>query len=250
MKALGMCAAIGLFAAACSANSGGNNMGDDDAPMDAKVYLDAPPNVPQMITISGKTTERGLGGETNVAGVTLALYSVSNESTPMTMTTSDAQGNFTLMVTTMGMPLDGYLLATKSGYVDLYMYGTGPFIGDFTDANLNMITPGNKDFLSSLAGGNQMAGKGLIGLQVRDASGNPVAGATVSSSPASGSYHYTGSNGLPDSAATATSADGVAFMFNVPSGAITVTATKSGITFHPHVVKAPADKMTTTSVTP
>ena len=155
MKALGMCAAIGLFAAACSANSGGNNMGDDDAPMDAKVYLDAPPNVPQMITISGKTTERGLGGETNVAGVTLALYSVSNESTPMTMTTSDAQGNFTLMVTTMGMPLDGYLLATKSGYVDLYMYGTGPFVGDFTDANLNMITPGNKDFLSSLAGGNQ-----------------------------------------------------------------------------------------------
>jgi hypothetical protein len=203
---------MGLFAIACSANSGGNNMGDDDAPMDAKVYMDAPPIVPQMITISGKTTERGLSGETNVAGVTLALYSVSNESTPMTMTTSGAQGDFTLMVTTNGMPLDGYLLATKSGYVDLYMYGTGPFIGDFTDANLNMITPGNKDFLSSLAGGNQMAGKGLIGLQVRDASGNPVAGATVSSSPASGAYKYTGSNGLPDSGATATSADGVAFI--------------------------------------
>jgi len=226
-------------------------MGDDDMPMpDAKVFMDAPPIVPQMITISGKTTERGLSGETNVAGVMLAVYASSNESTPLAMATSDAQGMFTLTVTTMGMPIDGYVLAKKGGYVDLYMYDTGPFIDSFADANLNMITPGNKDFLSSLAGGNQMAGKGLIGLQVRDASGNPVAGATVSSTPASGSYHYTGSNGLPDSAATMTSADGVAFMFNVPSGAITVTASKSGLTFHPHAVKAPADKMTTTSVTP
>jgi hypothetical protein len=246
-----MCLLVGLVA--CSNSNDGMNMGGDasmgglDGP---KVFMDAPPNVPPMITISGKTTERGLSGTTNVAGVTIAVYNVANESTPLTMTTTNAQGDFTLMITTNSMPVDGYLLATKGGYVDLYMYGTGPFIENFTDANLNMITPGHKDFLSSLAGGNQMAGKGLIGLQVRDASGNPVAGATVSSSPASGAYKYNGANGLPDSAATMTSSDGVAFMFNVPSGPITVTAAKSGLTFHPHVVKAPADKMTTTSVTP
>jgi hypothetical protein len=229
------------------------NMGDSDASvggMDAKVWNDAPPNVPQMITIAGKTTERGLGGETNVANVMLAVYASSNETTPLAMATTNATGDFSMTLMTNGMPIDGYLLAKKGGYVDLYMYGTGPFTEDFTDANLNMITPGNKDFLSSLAGGMQMAGKGLIGLQVRDAQGNPVAGATVSSSPASGAYKYTGSNGLPDSNATSTSADGVAFMFNVPSGPIQVTASKSGITFHPHTVKAPADKMTTTSVTP
>ena len=87
-----------------------------------------------------------------------------------------------------------------------------------------------------------------IGLAVVDGQGNPVQGATVSSTPAAGSYHYTDSGGLPSSSATSTSADGVAFLFNVPSGAITVSAAKSGMTFKSHVVTARADKMTTTGI--
>lgn len=41
-----------------------------------------------------------------------------------------------------------------------------------------------------------------------------------------------------------------AFMFNVPPGDATITATKSGVSFHAHLVKARADKFTTTSITP
>jgi hypothetical protein len=237
--------------AACGGGGGGNSMGDDDGPMpDAKVFMDAPPVVPQTFMISGTVTERGLNGTSPVAGVTVAAFASSNASTAVGMATTDAQGLFALTVMTNGMPLDGYLLATKSGYVDLYMYPTSPFIKNYTDADLNMITPGNKDFLSSLASGNQMAGKGLIGLAVLDMAGMPVAGATVSSTPAAGAYRYTGSNGLPSGSATTTSADGVAFMFNMPSGPITISATKSGMTFKSHVVTAPADKMTTTAITP
>jgi hypothetical protein len=236
--------------AACG-GGGGNNMGDDDGPTaDAKVFMDAPPVVPQTFTISGTTTERGLTGTTAVAGVTIAAYASSNESTAVAMTTTDAQGKFSLTVMTNGMPLDGYLLAMKSGYVDLYMYPTSPFIANYTDADLNMITPDNKKFLSDLASGEQMAGKGLIGLAVLDAAGMPVAGASVSASPAAGAYRYTGSNGLPTGSAMMTSADGVAFMFNVPSGPITISATKSGMTFKSHIVTARADKMTTTAITP
>ena len=44
-------------------------------------------------------------------------------------------------------------------------------------------------------------------------------------------------------------ADGVAFLFNVP-GAVTVTATKAGMTFRAHLVTARADKFTTTTVAP
>jgi hypothetical protein len=95
-----------------------------------------------------------------------------------------------------------------------------------------------------------MAGKGLIGLAVLDANGMPVAGATISSSPAAGAYRYTGSNGYPSGSATTTSADGVAFMFSVPSGPITVSASKSGMTFHSHVVEARGDKFTTTAIAP
>jgi hypothetical protein len=128
------------------------------------------------------------------------------------------------------------------------MYPTGPFAASTTDAGVNMMSPSNRDYLNSLAGGGQMAGKGLIGLQVRDAGGNPVAGATISSSPAS-TYRYTNSSGLPSSNATSTSSDGVAFMFNVPSGPIMISASKAGMTFKAHVVVARPDKFTTTSIT-
>lgn len=250
MKASRLCVVMCLLAA-CGSSGGGKTGDDDDGPMpDAKVFADAPPIVPQTFTISGTTTERGLSGTTAVAGVTIAAFASSNESTPVAMATSDAQGAFSISVTTMGMPLDGFLLATKSGYVDLYMYPTGAFTGNYTDADLNMITPGNMDFLNSLASGNQMAGKGLIGLAVLDAAGMPIEGAMVSSTPAAGAYRYTGSNGLPSGSATMTSADGVAFMFNVPSGPITISASKSGVTFKSHIVTARADKMTTTAITP
>ncbi len=240
-----------IFVAACGGSGGGSDSNNIDGSTngDAKVFLDAPPVVPMTIMIGGKTTETGLGGESVVANVAMAAFASSNETTPVAMATSDAQGNFTLTVMTNGMPLDGFLRATKSGYVDLYMYPTGPFAASTTDAGVNMMTPGNRDYLNNLAGGGQMGGKGLIGLQVRDASGNPVSGATISSTPAS-TYRYTNSSGLPSSNATSTSSDGVAFMFNVPSGPINITASKAGMTFKAHVVVARADKFTTTSIVP
>lgn len=242
---------VWIFVAACGGGSGGN-ASDVDASdnADAKEFLDAPPMVPPMIAIGGTTSERGLGGETIVTGVTMTAHKSSDENTALATATSDAQGKYTLNVATNGMPLDGFLKATKSGYIDIYMYPSAPFIENSMDASVNMLTPSNKDFLNNLASGGQTAGKGMIGLQIRDASGQPVAGATVSSMPASGAYRYTNSSGLPSSSVMSTSADGVAFMFNVPSGPITVMASKSGMTFQAHVVLARADKFTTTSIEP
>lgn len=239
---------IVCLAAACDTSTGGNN-GIDAGEPDAKKFEDAPPVVEGQFTLSGRTYERGLGGETAVSGVTLEVYASSDESKVIKSAMSNQAGEFSMTIMTTG-PLDGYILAKKTGYVDVYMYPTEPFEENFTDAAINMITPSNKDFLNSLAGGMQMPGMGLVGLQVRDAAGNPVMGATVSSNPASGAYKYTGSNGLPASGATSTSMDGVAFMFNVPTNApVMVTASKSGLTFKAHPIKARGDKMTVTSVT-
>lgn len=236
-----------VFAAACGGGGGSSDSNIDAANADAKVFLDAPPVVPQMITIAGVTSERGLGGTSLVSGVTMTAHASSNEGVALATATTDAQGKYSLTVTTNGMPLDGFLLAKKPGYLDLYMYPASPFIASTMDASVNMITPGNRDNLNNFAGGGQMAGKGLIGLQVRDANGMPVAGATVSSTPAS-TYRYNGSNGFPSAQATMTASDGVAFMFNVPSGPITITASKAGMSFKAHVVVARPDKFTTTSI--
>lgn len=250
MKAL----ALIVFVVACSSSGepGGGSNADVDASVntpDAKEFLDAPSNVPAMLTLSGVTSERGLSGSSNTAGVSLAVFRTNNDATPLAMATSDAQGKYTLSVTTGGMAIDGYIKASKSGYVDIYLYPAQPWFANDTDGSINMMTPGNKDLLNNFAGGNQMAGKGMIGMAVFDSAGNPVAGATVSSMPASGSAKYNGSNGIPSSSATSTSADGVAFLFNVPEN-VTVTATKAGMTFRAHPVKARPDKFTTTSIAP
>jgi len=240
-----------VFVAACggSGSNGDSAVDGSTDNVDAKVFMDAPPVVPQSIALSGVAAERSLSGETAVEGVTMAAFASSAETTQLASATTDAAGMYTITVMTTGAPLDGFIKATKSGYLDVYMYPASPFITDSTDASVNMMTATNRDFLSNLASGNQMAGKGLIGLQIRDAAGNPVTGATVSSTPASPAYRYTGSNGLPSGSATSTSADGVAFMFNMPAGPITISATKSGKTFKSHIVLARADKFTTTSIT-
>ncbi|MEO7093838.1 MAG: hypothetical protein ABI175_11350 [Polyangiales bacterium] len=239
-----------VFVVACGGGNGGDaNTDGNTSNADAKEFHDAPPNVPAMIALSGETSERGLSGTSMVATVTLGAYKIGDETTPVAMATSDAQGKYTLDVPTNGLPFDGFVKASKSGYVDIYLYPASAWIADFTDGGINMLTPSNKDLLNNFASGGQTAGKGMVGLAVLDASGNPVAGATIAATPAGGTVRYTGSNGLPSSSATMTSADGVAFVFNAPEN-VTIAAVKSGLSFHAHAVKARADKFTTTSVAP
>ena len=78
MKAL----ALILIAIGCSSNGGGEGPLEPDAQLtgpDAKVFLDAPANVPAMLTLSGTTSERGLSGTSNTAGVTLTAHRVSDD---------------------------------------------------------------------------------------------------------------------------------------------------------------------------
>ena len=77
---------------------------------------------------------------------------------------------------------------------------------------------------------------------------NPVSGATVATSPASGKSFYMNSSDEPFSTSS-TYTDGLAFLFNVPiTGAVSVAATKSGSTFTTHAVTARAGTLTTTVV--
>lgn len=246
--------ALILFLAACS-GGGGDPMssGDDgggDPTIDAPGVMDAPPsNVPAMIMLKGKTTERGISGESNTAQVALAVYKVTDETTPIATATSDAQGNYTLMVPTGGVPLDGFIKASKATYLDIYLYPAAMWIADDTDGSINMMTPSNRDLLNNFASGGQMSNKGLVGLAVFDSAGMPVSGATFTSMPMAGATKYLGGSGLPDANATMTSSEGVGFLFNADE-TVTVGANKAGMSFRTHVVKARPGTFTTTSVAP
>lgn len=248
---------IALFAAACgddkNAGNDGNGGGQKDAAENmTDAAVDAPP-APAMITLTGTATERTATMTNKVVGAKIQAFENSNETTPLAEATTNAQGNFTLVVNTGGVALNGFIKATKAGLKDTYLYPTGFIAGDLAMIPIQMLTQVNYDALSVLAQGNQLPGNGLIALQVLDGAAltsKPVAGAKVATNPAGSIVRYNLA-GMPSATATETATDGVAYVFNVPPGVnVVVSASKSGTTFSPHNMKTIADQLTTTLVTP
>jgi hypothetical protein len=235
MKTIGF---LALVMAACGGGGGGGGGGGSK---------DAPPMVPAMITVSGTATEHTLQGTMPVSGATVAAYSSAAPGTVVVMTTTDASGNYSLMLPTMGKPVDGFFKATKSGYTDTYLYAPAPLTADFSGAAVNMLTTGNFGVLFTLCGVSQDMTMGTIAVEVESAPTMTVAGATVSSTPAAAKVCYD-SGGLPSRNATATATDGIAILFNV-TGMATVSASMSGATFKSHGLNATANAFTTTLIT-
>ena len=230
-----------LFLIACGGSSE-PEVGADAA----KVFMDAPPVVSQMIKVSGTASSEGASASAPLAGVVIEFHQAADDAM-MATATSAADGTFSFELDTGGSVVDGYLKATKASFVDNYIYPTGPLQADMPHADANMIASSDFSGLGILTG--QDSANGFIAAIVMDSAGAGVAGAAISSTPASGKYAYSDSNGYP-TGTTATLADGRAFFINAPSGELTVKATKSGMTFKSHALKAHAGALTTTQLTP
>ena len=207
--------------------------------------------VAASVTISGTATSHGLAADKPITGATITIYRAADDDALLDTITA-ADGTFTLTVPTHGQALDVYLRATDPTYVDSFLYPTAPLIADFSSVPVYMMTGAAFNSLSTLAQGNQQNSNGLIAVVVEDASGTPVAGATVSSTPTATVVRYdgTGSLGLPSSTATATADDGLGYLFNEAVGVVQISASKSCAAFEPHALKAWANALTGTLITP
>lgn len=233
----------------------GNDKGSSDANTgggaDGKQFHDAPPTMASMITVSGTATARDMNGATPLAGVTIEGFRNSDEANAIAVTTTDAQGNFSLTIQTNGESLDGFLKAIKTGYLDTYLYPPYPLMMDYGMAPVIMVTQSTYDTLDTIAQGHQQPGNAFVALVVTDGA-NPVAGAMASSTPTASVTRYNAMVGayvLPSSTATSTYTDGIAYLFNVPPGQVTVNATGS-MTFASHGLKAWPDVLTTSVIVP
>lgn len=238
-----------LVAVGCGGGGGNGDGNNPDTNPGIDAAIDAPPAA-VMVTISGTVVERTSGGSSPEADVTIAAYRSSDENTALATTTSDAQGNFSLTISTNGEGIVGFLKASKTGFTTVYLYPHRPVTEDLAMVPLNMLSESTFNLLAGF--GNQQAGNGVVALIVLSGpefNSTPVEGATISTTPASNPYRYNSNTGLPTST-TATAADGIAFAFNAPAGAITVTAAKQGLSFQPTMVKSFADSITQTIVSP
>jgi len=211
--------------------------------------VDAPPNVPAMITVTGTASKRELTTMSAAAGATIGAYKNGADATPVVTTTADASGNYTLVIPTMGQALDGYIKATLTGVVDTYLYPAKPLTADFSGASINMASSQTLDALFPFCQTSQDSSKTIMAALVADAGMTAIAGATVTSTPAASKYCYQAGT-YPSGSATMTDANGIVFMLNTPPGQVTVSASKPGSTFASHDVNARAGALTTTIIQP
>ncbi len=224
--------ALGMLIGAC---------GDDGGTLDDASML------PATITISGTAKAYTASGTVPIEGVTIGAYRANDESTAVVTVTSGADGSYSLTFETNGIALDGYLKGTLPNYMDTYLYPPTPVSMEFSGATVAMLTSDIFDLLANtFCHANQTAtGRAAIAAIVLDAGLNPLAGATVGSSPAATKYCYN-KDGFPNRMATATEGDGTAYFLDLPPGRVTVNAMASGATYPTHSVLARPDVLTTT----
>lgn len=208
-----------------------------------------PNTAPDPISIAGTAFEFSIMGQTPLSGVNISAHLVSDDSMIAGPTTTGAPGTFALSAPSNDVPIDGYFLATHGDKFDTLLYPPTPVYENSDNVVVAMF---DTDLLNLLAlsGFNQdMNTYGIATVLVLDCEGNPVQGATVTSNPPAGTIAYA-ANMLPDSTATATDSSGLAFLFNVPTGTVTIDAEVGGQSLREHDVESKLQTLTTTIVVP
>ena len=230
---------LSIVIAGCGSDSSGPATGfgcvDDTLPTTAM----------PLVTVNGQILADAFSPDP-VGGAVVTAFRVGVAES-LAVDTSDTPGFYAVSITTGGTPVNGYLRVTHSGQLDTYAYPSRPLTENLT-TNVLMPTDGELTVLGSLTGVTQSGGNGFIGVVVKDCFGATVAGATVSTTPA-GTVRYN-SGGAPSASATSTSSDGVAYVFNVTPGDVTVRANGGGETLRQHVVTARAGTVTLTEIQP
>ena len=221
--------------------------GDSSGPAEGFGCVNDPPptTAPSLVTVNGSIRANALSPGP-VSNAIITAFRVGAPDT-IAIDTSNTPGDYSVSITTGGTPVNGYLKVKHSGQLDTYAYPSRPLSANLT-TNVLMPTQSELDFLGVAVGVTQSGSNGFIGVVVRDCFGATVAGASVSTSPA-GTVKYN-SNGAPSASATSTSTDGVAYVFNVAAGDVTVKANGGGETLRQHVVTARAGTVTLTEIQP
>ena len=204
-----------------------------------------PATAPPLVNVTGQVKKSPFS-PTPLAGAYVFAFR-TGDTTTLAADTSNTPGFYSLSITSEGAPVNGYVRVTDSAHITTYAYPAVPLAGDAPE-NVLMITSTEFSFLAAAAGVTRVAGNGFIGMIVKNCAGTPIAGATVTSSPA-GTVRYN-AGGAPSSTAMSTASDGVAYIANVTAGNVTVQATASGHTLRQHIVNARADAITLTEIQP
>jgi len=96
--------------------------------------------------------------------VTVSVFEGTNTTATATMVSAPANaaqpGAYSFMLATSSVPIDGYLQASKSGFIDSYLYPPFPLAVDTLNADPLLITPGTLSLLGTFTGQTRTRGTG------------------------------------------------------------------------------------------
>ena len=264
-----------LLLAACGGDDDGDGGGAaSDAGIDASAVVDAAPRADAMPPVDARPADLTCAGgdpptvaddpvslsgtvftlqnlsETPVQGATVAAFTRGAEDTALDSDNTDAQGVYELSAATGGVPLDAFVRAEETGYIPTRVYPPTVVATSLADVPIPLLDQNLLDTVTFFAGVDQDPDLGIVLLVVADCEGTPIEGATVSSTPAAGDIVYANEQGIPSSDQTATAAEGIAYLFNVPLGEVTVGGSKSGQDLAEHPVDVLADEISATVILP
>ncbi len=172
------------------------------------------------------------------SGVLVQAYGADNSL--VTSSTTDASGNFSLSIPTGGVPFNGYLFMTNSGFVPASAYWSKPL----TQATIStpfVFGSGDIGFFYQLVGRSQNPDDGTVVFSVADCNGAPINDATLAGlSGYGGTAARLGLLGFPPNYWT----------FNQPAGDATVQPSVDGHVFGLVSFTAFSGESTYISITP
>ncbi|HEY5923646.1 MAG TPA: hypothetical protein VIV11_18320 [Kofleriaceae bacterium] len=157
---------------------------------------------------------------------------------------TNATGDWSFMMAGV-TPIDGYLTATKTGHRNYRFYPPSPLAMDTTVPPLLLLNNETFNLLVQFSQKDQEAGNGTVGLAVLDCANMPITGAMISVKQGGTEYADDAHVYSLDQFQA-----GLYFIFNVPPGVTTVTATYNGMALRAHDIAVLAATTSTTAVRP
>jgi len=184
---------------------------------------------PDPLTLSGQVIS-GLTGQPE-ADVEFEISTVAAGAV-VTTASSDGAGNFTVRIPTGGVPVQTRIKVSKPGLLTGYDEGNQPYDRDEIGIVEFTGTQADLDMAYAAAGLTEDPSRGSVVLVIVDCATTPIAGASVTSSPASRAV-YADTSQRPYGTLAATTSSGVVYLLDAPTGPLMITAAAPGLVFPP-----------------
>jgi hypothetical protein len=206
-----------------------------------------PTTAADPIRVGGTISRAGLQTRP-LSGATVEVFRRSGGSA-MASATSGGDGSYSVSIVSDGDPLDTYMRMSSGTLLKTELYAGSPVVADVSGSDSVLTDANTFRVVTNLVGVTQAANLGAVTVRVGDCDNNPVSGATLTGF-GNARVFYAGDDGRPSSDPTATGALGLAFVFNVPTGDLTINAEIDGETLRPNRIASRAGTLSLAQVSP